>query len=98
MAAIPTGTDLAEWLKIDPATPGLDEAVATALVAQAAVCVVEPFAEPLRIAAIRRAAREFTSRAFTLGIVDVGDFGVARTGNDRLIAENEADYLKGAFG
>ena len=98
MAAIPTGTDLAEWLKIDPATPGLDEAVETALVTQAAVCVVEPFTEPLRVAAIRRAAREFTSRAFTLGIVDVGEFGVARTGQDKLISENEANYLRGAFG
>lgn len=97
MAAIPTGNDLAEWLKIDPLTPGLEESVSTALTAQAAVCIVEPFTEPLRIAAIRRAAREFTSRPFTMGITDVGEFGVARVGRDSLIAELEADYKRGAF-
>lgn len=97
MAAIPTAADLAEWLKIDPATAGLDDAMTTALEVQAAACIVEPYAEPLRIAAIRRAAREFTSRPFTMGITDVGEFGVARVGRDPLIAELEADYRRGAF-
>jgi len=97
MAVPPTGADLAYWLKVDPATPGLDEAMSTALASQAASCAIDPYTDPLRLAAIRRAAREYTSRPFTLGITDVGEFGVARVGRDPLIDELEAPYKLGAF-
>lgn len=95
--APPTGEDLAEWLNLDPATDGLSEAMSAALEAQAARCVVSPYLEPLRVAALRRAAREWHSRSMPLGFTDNGEFGLARVGRDWLIAELEADYLRGGF-
>ena len=94
---VPTGEDLAEWLNLDPATEGLSEAMSAALATQAMRCVVEPYLEPLRLAALRRAAREWHSRSMPLGYSDNGDFGVARVGRDWLIAELEAPFLIGGF-
>ena len=98
LASIPTGNDLAEWLSVDPATVGLDAAISAALSAQSAVCIVEPYVEPLRLAALRRAAREWHSRAMPLGYTDNGEYGLARVGRDYLIRELEADYIRGAIG
>lgn len=94
----PTGADLAEWLRVDPATAGLEEAMTAALAAQAAQCITEPYEEPLRIAALHRAAREWHSRALPLGFMDAGELaGVARVGRDWLIPELEQDFLRGSF-
>jgi hypothetical protein len=93
----PTAADLAAWLKLDPGTEGLDEAVSAALEAQRAHCVWETYTDALRVAALRRAAREYSARAFPLGFMDAGEFGLARVGRDYLIAELEADYRRGGF-
>lgn len=97
-ATPPTVADLAAYLAADPGTPGLAEALAVAVEAQAARCVVDPYTPALAYAATRRAARTYASRNHLLGTVDAGDFGTFRIARwDAEIDSAEAPYLKGGF-
>lgn len=66
----PTADDLAEWLNVDPATAGLTDAIAAAIALQASHCRTDPYTVELRLAALRRGAREYVSRAFPMGYTD----------------------------
>ena len=98
VAVPPTVAELAAWLKVPEDSTGLADALAAALDAQAAACVIDPYEIGLKEAALHRAAREWSSRPFPLGTQDMGDYGPVRIGRDPLIAELEADYRLGPFG
>jgi hypothetical protein len=94
----PTVADLAAYLGVDAGTPGLADAIAVAVEAQASRCLVDPYTAGLAYAATRRAARTYAARNHLLGTVDAGDFGTFRIARwDAEIDSAEAPYLKGGF-
>jgi hypothetical protein len=96
---VPPDVDaVAEYLGLPAETVGLPDALAVALVEQAARCVVEPYDAALRYAAVRRAARVYAARNHVLGTVDAGDFGTFRIARwDAEIEAAEAHALAGGF-
>lgn len=93
-ATRPTVRDLADRLRVDPSADGLPDCLAAALDAQAARCQTEPYTVSLREAALRRAVREWASRAFPLGVAETTDMGAVRVGRDPLITELEAPHRR----
>lgn len=96
MTTLPTADDLAAYMGVDEATPGLQTAVTVALAQQAARCDVSDYTEPLREAALRRAAGNMAARSAPLGLVDLGELGPTRIpGWDGKTEELEAPYRYG---
>lgn len=100
MATIPTRDDLLAYLGSGYADPGqaLDDALSAAVAAQEARCVVDPYTDPLRTAALRRAAAILAAANAPLGVTDLGEFGSAPIPRwDTITATLEAPYLRPTF-
>lgn len=103
MAEEPTAADVAAYLGIPAPSvevlAALADAVAVAIEAQAAACVVDPYTEGLAYAATRRAARVYAARQAPLGQVNLGDdYGVVPLPRwDAEVRQAEAPYLRGSF-
>lgn len=108
MTAVPTVTEVREWLKLPATVP--DEEIATVLsgelAAQFQVCRIadaDDRSDDLISAVYRRCAREWAARGAPLGLVGVGEeFGASGTGLlttfDGEIERLERPYRKFAFG
>lgn len=100
MSTVPTRTDLLSYLGSGYVDPGqaLDDALAAAIEAQAARCVVDPYTDPLRTACLRRAAAILAATNAPLGVTDLGEFGSAPIPRwDTITATLEAPYLRPTF-
>jgi len=98
-AAIPTVADLLAYMGDPPiSTADAAEALTAALDQQAGACVVDPYTQELRYAAMRRAEALLTARSAPLGQVDMGAFGTFPLIRwDAKVEQLESDYRKGPF-
>lgn len=98
MTARPSAADVAAYLDIDPATPGIEVCLSAALEQQESVCDTSRYTDSLALAAIRRTARAMAARSAPGGFVQLGDFGSAPLPRwDAEIERYEADYRHGGF-
>jgi len=98
-ATPPAVADLLDYMDDPPiAAADAQEALDAAIDMQAAACVVEPYTQSLRYAALRRAEGLLTARSAPLGQVDMGAFGsMPLIRFDAKVEQLEADHRRGNF-
>ena len=99
--APPTRADLLTYLGTGFVDPGakLDDALAAAVSAQAARCVVDPYGPDLFTACLRRAAAILAATNAPLGVADLGEYGgsVSIPRWDAVTETLESPFLRPRF-
>jgi hypothetical protein len=100
-AVIPDVAALLDYLGLDTSNydqAQAQEALIAALDVQAQMCEVDPYEQPLREAALRRAAAILSGRGAPLGTIDSGAFGTTPLVRfDAHIENLERNYRLGEF-